>query len=61
MSALSRRDGLVRGTLAITFTILFVRVMAFLYRPMVIRLFQPFDGSDGWLGLGRAQAPATAY
>lgn len=61
MSTLARRESLVEGTLAVAMTVLFVRVMAFLYRPVIIRMFAPFDGHDGWVGLGMAQAPATAY
>lgn len=65
MEEQSRKEGRVesfaRGALIITLAVLFSRLLGALYRPIVVRLFAPFDGQHGEAGFGLTQVPAPAY
>lgn len=53
--------GVVHGAFLITLATLLVRVLGAVYRPVVQRLFAPWDGMSGDAGLGLANAPMAAY
>lgn len=56
-----RREGLARGALVITLAGFVARVLGAVYKPVVARLFAPYDGHGGDAGLGLVQVPAPAY
>lgn len=57
----TKRDSVVRGTLVITVATLVARIMGAIYKPIVIRMFAPFDPSGGNAGIGMAWAAVQAY
>lgn len=51
----------MRGALMITLASFVSRFLGALYKPIVARLFAPFDGRGGDAGLGLVQVPQPAY
>jgi len=56
-----RRESFLRGALILTLATLISRLLGLLYKPVIARIFAPYDGRGGAAGLGLTQVPVTAY
>ncbi|MBY6276502.1 MAG: hypothetical protein CWE10_09850 [Symbiobacterium thermophilum] len=54
-------ESFLRGAFVLTLATLITRLLGLLYKPVVARIFAPFDGRGGAVGLGLTQVPVTAY
>lgn len=54
-------ESFLRGAFVLTLATLITRLLGLLYKPLVARIFAPFDGRGGAVGLGLTQVPVTAY
>lgn len=54
-------ESFLRGAFVLTLATLVTRLLGLLYKPVVARIFAPFDGRGGAVGLGLTQVPVTAY
>lgn len=51
----------MRGALLLSLAALVSRLLGALYKPVVARIFAPFDGRGGAAGIGLTQVPLTTY
>jgi len=58
---LRKRESFVRGAFMLTLAALVSRLLGALYKPIVARIFAPFDGQAGAAGIGLTQVPLSAY
>lgn len=56
-----RRESFVRGAMIVTLAGLVSRLLGAFYKPIVTRLFSPFDGRQGDLGVGLIQSVYPVY
>lgn len=56
-----KAESFVRGALILSLAALVSRLLGALYKPMIARLFAPYDGHMGAVGLGLTQVPMTTY
>lgn len=61
MSAIRKSESFMRGALMLSLAALVSRLLGAFYKPIVIRIFAPFDGHNGNAGIGLTQVPLTAY
>lgn len=54
-------ESFVRGALLLSLAGLVTRLLGAFYRPIVARIFAPFDGHEGAMGIGLTQVPLSAY
>lgn len=54
-------ESFVRGAMVLTLATLITRLLGLLYKPLIARIFAPFDGRGGAVGLGLTQVPLTTY
>ncbi|MFZ5817508.1 MAG: putative polysaccharide biosynthesis protein [Bacillota bacterium] len=54
-------ESFVRGAMILSLATLLNRVLGLLYRPLVTRIFAPYDGHNGAVGIGLTQVPVTIY
>ncbi len=51
----------MRGAVLLSVAALVSRLLGALYKPIIARIFAPFDGVGGKIGLGLTQVPLSAY
>ncbi|HWI53875.1 MAG TPA: polysaccharide biosynthesis protein [Symbiobacteriaceae bacterium] len=51
----------MRGAMMLTLAALVSRLLGALYKPIIARIFAPFDGKLGAVGIGLTQVPLTTY
>lgn len=51
----------MRGAMLLALAALVSRLLGALYRPIVTRIFAPFDGGNGAIGMGLANVPLSVY
>jgi stage V sporulation protein B len=56
-----KTESFMRGALLLTMATLVSRLLGALYKPVIARIFAPFDGQDGAAGIGLTQVPLTTY
>ncbi len=56
-----KAESFVRGALMLSLAALVSRVLGAFYKPIIARIFAPFDGHNGAAGIGLTQVPLTAY
>lgn len=56
-----RPESFVRGAFLLSLAGLVTRLLGAFYRPIVARIFAPFDGHGGAVGIGLTQVPLSAY
>lgn len=56
-----RQESFLRGAMMLTLAALVSRLLGALYKPVIARVFAPFDGSAGAAGIGLTQVPLSAY
>ncbi len=56
-----RQESFIRGAMMLSLAALVSRLLGALYKPIVVRIFAPFDGHEGAAGIGLTQVPLTAY
>ncbi|MBP2019894.1 stage V sporulation protein B [Symbiobacterium terraclitae] len=56
-----RGESFLRGALILTLSTLVARLLGLIYKPLVARIFAPFDGRGGAVGLALANVPFTTY
>ncbi len=54
-------ESFVRGAMILSLAALISRLLGALYKPIIARIFAPFDGHLGAVGIGLTQVPLTAY
>lgn len=54
-------ESFVRGAMILSLAALVSRLLGALYKPVIARIFAPFDGENGAAGLGLTQMPLTTY
>lgn len=54
-------ESFLRGALMLTLAALVSRVLGAFYKPIIARIFAPFDGRLGAAGIGLTQVPLSAY
>lgn len=54
-------ESFLRGAMVLTVATLITRLLGLLYKPLIARIFAPFDGRAGAVGLGLTQVPLTTY
>ncbi len=54
-------ESFLHGAFVLTLATLITRLLGLLYKPLVARIFAPFDGRGGAVGLGLTQVPVTTY
>ena len=59
--AVRKAESFMRGALLLTLAALVSRLLGALYRPIIMRIFAPFDGGNGAIGMGLATIPLTSY
>ncbi|MDF2626780.1 MAG: spoVB [Symbiobacteriaceae bacterium] len=56
-----KTESFMRGALLLTLAALVSRLLGALYKPVIARMFAPFDGAMGAVGIGLTQVPLTTY
>lgn len=56
-----RQESFIRGAMMLSLAALVSRLLGALYKPIVARIFAPFDGHGGAAGIGLTQVPLTTY
>lgn len=56
-----KQESFMRGAFVLSFATLISRVLGAVYKPIVARLFAPFDGLKGDAGMGLTQIPLSSY
>jgi len=56
-----RQESFIRGAMMLSLAALVSRLLGALYKPIVVRIFAPYDGHGGAAGIGLTQVPLTAY
>lgn len=56
-----KQESFMRGALVLTLAALVSRVLGAIYKPIVTRLFAPFDGQQGDAGMGLTAIPLASY
>lgn len=56
-----KTESFVRGALMLSLAALVSRLLGALYKPIIARIFAPFDGKLGAVGIGLTQVPLTTY
>lgn len=56
-----RPESFVRGAFLLSLAGLVTRLLGAFYRPVIARIFAPFDGHGGAVGIGLTQVPLSAY
>jgi O-antigen/teichoic acid export membrane protein len=56
-----KTESFVRGALLLSLAALVSRLLGAFYKPIIARIFAPFDGIHGAVGIGLTQVPMTAY
>ncbi|MFZ5822746.1 MAG: putative polysaccharide biosynthesis protein [Bacillota bacterium] len=54
-------ESFVRGAMILSLATLVSRLLGLLYKPAIARIFAPFDGHAGAVGIGLTQVPVTTY
>ncbi|HYF93090.1 MAG TPA: polysaccharide biosynthesis protein [Symbiobacteriaceae bacterium] len=56
-----KTESFMRGALMLTLAALISRLLGALYKPVIARIFAPYDGKLGAVGIGLTQVPLTTY
>ncbi|HEY3369047.1 MAG TPA: polysaccharide biosynthesis protein [Symbiobacteriaceae bacterium] len=56
-----KTESFMRGALMLSLAALISRLLGALYKPAVARIFAPFDGHSGEIGIALTQVPLTTY
>jgi stage V sporulation protein B len=56
-----KTESFMRGALMLTLAALVSRLLGAFYKPIIARIFAPFDGHAGAVGIGLTQVPLTTY
>ncbi|HLO03442.1 MAG TPA: polysaccharide biosynthesis protein [Symbiobacteriaceae bacterium] len=59
--SIRRSESFVRGALMLSVAALVSRLLGAFYKPAIARIFAPFDGHNGAVGIGLTQVPLTVY
>ncbi len=61
MNTIRKPESFIRGALMLSLATLVARLLGAFYKPIVARIFAPFDGHNGAAGIGLTQVPLTPY
>lgn len=56
-----KTESFVRGAMMLTVAALVSRLLGAFYKPVIARIFAPYDGKLGAIGIGLTQVPLTTY
>jgi stage V sporulation protein B len=59
--AVRKQESFMRGALMLSLAALVSRLLGAFYKPIIARIFAPFDGANGAAGIGLTQVPLSAY
>jgi len=61
MTTIRKPESFIRGAVMLSLATLVARLLGAFYKPIVARIFAPFDGHNGAVGIGLTQVPLTPY